>query len=259
MKVDLHIHSYLSDGKYSPAAIVEYSSRNELDIIALTDHDTVAGVQEARETVRRFGALKFIPGVELSTYLDNDELHILGYGIDETYPKMKQLLTDAQKNRKKRVCRILECLQRIGIQLTLDEVKNGCNPVSLGRMHIARLLLRRAHVRTIREAFDRYLNYETHLSEDFPRDFVSSQHAIKLILEAGGIPVFAHPTIILFDRHIETLIDSGLQGVEVFKGARASIEEFYLETVVKDKGLLLTGGNKSIVQDHHKNESSNLR
>jgi predicted metal-dependent phosphoesterase TrpH len=110
-------------------------------------------------------------------------------------------------------------------------------------MHIARLLMKRGYVRTVREAFDRYLNYETQVIEHSCTDFVSSQEAIAMILEAGGIPVLAHPTIALFDQHIDMLVESGLQGVEVFKGTRTSIEEFYLETVVKDKRLFVTGGS----------------
>lgn len=243
MKVDLHIHSYLSDGKYSPSKIVEYAAQKKLEIISLTDHDTIVGLQEARDAVQTCGTIKFISGVEVSTCLNDDELHILGYGMNETHPAIVQLLANAQIGRQTRVCRILECLQTFGICLTIEDVKNGDSPMSLGRMHIARFLVRRGHARTIREAFDRYLSYKTKLIKHASADFVSSRRAIELILEAGGIPVFAHPTITLFDRYIDPMTEAGLQGVEVFKGTRPSIEEFYLETVVKDKGLLLTGGS----------------
>lgn len=243
MKVDLHIHSYRSDGRYSPAKIVEYAVQNTLDIIALTDHDTTAGLKEASKTAQKYPKLQFIAGVELSTCQDGDELHILGYGINETSLKMVELLEYAQTNRKKRVKRILECLHDVGIYLTIEDVQNGYNATSLGRMHVARLLVARGHVRTIREAFDRYLSYETHVIDYSPVNFVSSQEAITTILAAGGIPVLAHPTIALFDRYIDILSGFGLQGVEVFKGKRPSIEEFYLETVGKDKGLVITGGS----------------
>ncbi len=243
IRVDLHIHSYLSDGKYSPSEIVEYSAQNKLDIISLTDHDTIAGLQEMRHAVKTYETIRFISGVEVSTCLKDDELHILGYGIDETHPGIVQLLDKAQAGRQNRVDRILKCLRDFDIRLTLEAVKNGGNTMSLGRMHIAHLLVKRGHVRTVREAFDRYLSYEMKIIEHPSTDFVSSHRAIEYILEAGGIPVFAHPTIRLFDRHIDTLKEAGLQGVEVFKGSRPSIEEFYLETVVKDKGLLLTGGS----------------
>ncbi|MBD3309114.1 hypothetical protein GF339_22125 [candidate division KSB3 bacterium] len=242
MKVDLHIHSYLSDGKYSPSQIVAYSVQRHLDVIALTDHDTIAGLREARETLRQY-PISFVPGVEFSTSISEDELHILGYGIDETYPAMIEFLARAQASRRKRVCRILHRLEQAGIRIGLEELRNGASPVSVGRMHIARLLLKRGHVRTIREAFERYLSYKTKFVERSPADFISSQKAIELIRAAGGIAVFAHPTIALFDRYIDPLIEAGLQGVEVFKGTRPSIEEFYLETVVQDKGLLLTGGS----------------
>jgi predicted metal-dependent phosphoesterase TrpH len=243
MKADLHIHSCHSDGRYSPGQLVEYAAQNTLDIIALTDHDTTSGLAEAREYARKFPLLRVIPGVEISTNQDDDELHILGYGINEEAPNIKELLQQAQKNRKKRIHRILESLKTAHITLNFEDVGNGNNSVSLGRLHVARLLVRRGHVRTIREAFDRYLSYETNLISYSATDFVSSQKAIETILDAGGMAVLAHPTIALFDRYIDRLIEFGLQGVEVFKSSRTSIEEFYLETVVKDKGLVITGGS----------------
>ncbi len=243
MKVDLHIHSCHSDGRYSPGQLVEYAVQNNLGIIALTDHDTISGLAEARECARKFPSLRMIPGVEVSTNQDDDELHILGYGIAEDAPKIKELLQNAQENRKTPIRRILTSLQAADIQLSFEEVGNGENSVSLGRMHVARLLVRRGYTRTIREAFDKYLSYKTNLIEYSSTDFVSSQHAIEVILDAGGLAVLAHPTIALFDRYIDSLVEFGLQGVEIYKSSRTSIEEFYLETVVKDKGLVITGGS----------------
>ena len=243
MKADLHIHSCHSDGRYSPKQVVEYAVQNKLDIIALTDHDTTSGLAEAGEYAQNFPSLHVIPGVEISTNQDEDELHILGYGIDENAPRIKELLEQAQENRKKRIRRILKSLQTANIVLNFEDVGNGNNSISLGRLHVARLLVRRGHVRTIREAFDRYLSYETNLIQYSPTDFVSSQYAIETILDAGGLAVLAHPTIALFDRYIDRLVKFGLQGVEIFKNSRTSIEEFYLETVVKDKGLVITGGS----------------
>lgn len=241
MKVDLHIHSNFSDGRYAPSAIVEYAAYNKLAVISLTDHDTMSGVKEARLAVKARGIMKFLAGIEVSTCLGRDELHILGYGVDEEHPAMRQLLVSIQQRRKKRVGRILKRLQYAGIQVSLEDVKYGYFTESLGRMHIARLLIKRGYIRTIREAFDRYLSYNVHPL--VPKDFISSQQAIEVILNAGGIPVFAHPTIDLFDRHIDALVRYGLQGVEVFKESRPAIEEFYLETVVKEKNLFLTGGS----------------
>lgn len=239
MKVDLHIHSYCSDGKYSPAGIVACAAANGLDIIALTDHDTLDGLHEAAESVRQSEDLTFIPGVELSTCWHTDELHILGYGIDKHHPGLTELVCHAQCKREHRLLQILADLQNNHIHLTLEEVKDGYNASSIGRMHIAYTLIKHGHVRTVREAFERYLSYD----ERNDADFISPRVAIQYILEAGGIPVFAHPTITLFDRHIDTLVEQGLRGVEVFKGSRPPVEEFYLETVCHDKGLLLTGGS----------------
>jgi predicted metal-dependent phosphoesterase TrpH len=244
MKVDLHIHSHCSDGKYSPARIVEYAVKNGLGMISLTDHDTIAGLSEARKAVERFGGVKFIPGVELSTSLNGEELHILGYGIDETHSGLLNYMETTQANRQKRICRILHQLEEVGIHITINEVRNGLNTSSLGRMHIAHALIKHEYVQTIRDAFDQYLGYDARVIKLFPSDFfLSPFHAVKVILDAGGIAVLAHPTIDIFDRYIDMLREYGLGGVEVFKGTRSSIEEFYFETVGKDKGLLLTGGS----------------
>ncbi len=243
MRADLHIHSYFSDGKYAPADIVRYASHNHVRIISLTDHDTIAGLPEARQAIRLYDTMTFIPGAEFSTFFGEDELHILGYGIDERHPGILHLLERVQENRTKRLNRILTRLQDAGIQLTVEDVQNGHQAACLGRMHIAHSLSEHGHVRNVREAFDRYLSYDARLITCVEADFVPAPQAIEIILEAGGIPVFAHPTIALFDKYIHALIESGLQGVEVFKGSRASVEEFYLETVTKDKGLLLTGGS----------------
>jgi predicted metal-dependent phosphoesterase TrpH len=243
MKVDLHIHSNFSDGKYSPSKIVEYAVRSQLDVISLTDHDTIDGIREAKKAIQQFNSIGLISGVEFSTCQDNDELHILGYGIDETHSGLVQLLEIAQTNRKKRISRILKKLRTIGIHINVEDVKNGFRAVSLGRMHVAHVLINRGYAQTVREAFDRYLGYDARVIERSGTDFMSSYCVVKAILDAGGIPVFAHPTIELFDRHIDALTEYGLRGVEVFKEKRPSIEEFYLETVVKDKGLFLTGGS----------------
>ena len=243
MKVDLHIHSCFSDGKYSPSKIVEYAVKSQLAVISLTDHDTVAGLQEARQALRADQRLTIISGVEISTFLEEDELHILGYGLDETHVEMQALLAVAQSSRRKRVARILDCLKTTGIQISMDDVRNGYRTESLGRMHIAHVLIQRGYVKSIREAFDRYLSYDINLIEYCPGDFVSSEQAIRTILDAGGIPVFAHPTIALFDRYLAHLVAAGLQGVEIFKSSRPSIEEYYLETVAKHHKLLVTGGS----------------
>ncbi|PID58223.1 hypothetical protein CSB45_03915 [candidate division KSB3 bacterium] len=243
MRADLHMHSYYSDGRYSPTQLVEYAAQNKLDIIALTDHDTTAGLAEARQCARRFPSVRVIPGVEISTNCEDDELHILGYGIDDNTPRIKELLKHAQENRKVRIHRMLHALRTADILLDFEDVGNGSCSESLGRLHLARLLLRRGYVRTIREAFEKYLSYDTDFMSYASTDFVSSQEAIDTILDAGGLPVLAHPTISQFDRYIVPLVEYGLQGVEIFKRRRPSIEEFYLETVVKDKGLVITGGS----------------
>lgn len=243
MRADLHIHSEFSDGKYAPARVIEYAAQSGLDVIALTDHDTVDGIQEALTAAQQYPALHVIPGVEISTWLEQHELHILGYGIDSAHSGLLTMLRTAQHNRQARILRILENLHASHIRLQIADVKNGFRSVSLGRMHVAQALLSRGHVATIREAFERYLSYETGVVELSQFDFVGAQQAVETILAAGGVPVLAHPSLEMFDRYVNTLISYGLQGIEIFKSMHSSIEEFYFETVGHDKRLLLTGGS----------------
>lgn len=243
MKVDLHIHSDFSDGKYSPSRVVEYATHNRLDIISLTDHDTIDGVHEAIETAQKLRSVTVIPGVEFSTWLEEHELHILGYGIDVSHAGLLDLLKVAKRNRRIRIERILAELRANNVRLVEQDVRNGFRAACLGRLHVAHALLDRGYVYTIREAFDRYLSYKTGVIELFDTDFVPAHLAVEAILAAGGLPVLAHPTIEIFDRYVDVLMEYGLRGVEVFKGMRPSIDEFYFETVGNDKGLLLTGGS----------------
>jgi predicted metal-dependent phosphoesterase TrpH len=243
MKVDLHIHSDFSDGKYSPEQIVRFATEHGLGIIALTDHDTIDGLDEISAAAQKLKKVRVIPGVELSVWLGEHELHILGYGIKATVPELVRLVEIAQVNRRNRISRILETLQANHVNLPIEDVKNGFRAISLGRLHVAHALLARGYVYTIREAFERYLSYDTGVITLKPLDFIKASDAVQTILKAGGIPVLAHPSIEQLDLYIDVLKDYGLQGVEVYKGSRTSIEEFYFETVVNDKGLLLTGGS----------------
>jgi len=243
MKVDLHIHSDFSDGKYTPAQIVAAAGENGLGLIALTDHDTVNGVDEALEAARKLQDVRVITGVEFSTWMGDNELHILGYGIEHTHPALTALAESAMQNRRRRVARMLETLNAHNILLHSDDVKNGFRSVCLGRLHVAHALRNRRYVSTIREAFERFLSYRTGIIALVSEDFLAASDAVRGIIEAGGLPVLAHPTIEIFDRYLSPLLECGLRGVEVYKSSRPSIEEYYFETVAKDKNLVLTGGS----------------
>lgn len=243
MKVDLHIHSDFSDGKYAPAKIVEDAARSGLGLIALTDHDTIDGIDEALAAARKIPRLRVVPGVEFSAWLGDHELHILGYGIAHTNPALLALAQTAIRNRHHRVMRMLDVLHAHNVQLQLDDVKNGFRSVALGRLHVAHALRDHRYVATIREAFERYLSYDTGIISLASEEFLEASEAVQGIIEAGGIPVLAHPTIEIFDRYLPQLIEYGLRGVEVFKNSRPSIEEYYFETVAKDKNLIVTGGS----------------
>lgn len=241
MKVDLHLHSTASDGSLSPSALVWAARAGGLDVIAITDHDTVAGVQEA--TTALPDAIHVIPGVELSTTLEGSEIHILGYFID---PTNQTLLTHAEyavTARRTRVQRMLELLRKYNIHVTFDEVVSAAegSPRVLGRPHVARALQRKGYVQSPSEAFDRFLGDAGPCF--LPTELLHPQAAIEMIHGAGGVALWAHPRADVLTRDLSRMIDWGLRGLECFR-PRATVEDVaFIRELAGRYELLLSGGS----------------
>jgi len=242
--IDLHIHTTASDGQYSPAQIAGMAKNAGLTMIAITDHDTIAGIEEGLEAARASG-IGFIGGIEISVQ-GNRELHILGYGIDPQNPALLSLCEGFAEDRRRRGPRILEYLRGYGIHLDLEQAQKYALGELLGRPHFARALVDAGHVKTTREAFDKYLGIPAFDRVERPKPLPAQ--GIKVINDAGGIAVLAHPVQLnLSDADLEKLlrelIQHGLGGIECYYSAHTPRQtELYL-SLARTYGLAVTGGS----------------
>jgi len=241
-KVDLHLHSCVSDGRYTPAEVVAKAAGLGLAVIALTDHDNVDGIASALEAAKNFPGLKVIPGVEISADEPEGEVHMLGYFIDYTHPELLETLKESRASRVGRAEEMVNKLAGLGLPVEWKRVQEISGDGTIGRPHIAQALLEKGYISTIKEAFDRYIAYGGPAYVE--REKIDPAEAINLILRAKGLPVLAHP---LFSNNPEALIarlkKSGLTGIEVYYG-RYTTEEIKKLIGLADKyGLVPTGGS----------------
>lgn len=235
---DLHLHSSYSDGSFPPRRVVAEAASRSVSPIALTDHDTVAGIPEALQAGTEM-KVEVIPGVELSAQDVNQEVHILGYFIRWDDPAFQRTLDVLGRRRRDRLTEILRRLDRKGIPLTADEVLQIAGQGTVGRLHVARALVARRAVGTLDEAFDRFLAQGRPAYVE-STGFTASE-AIAAIRQANGIPVLAHPGSRL--ANLGRLIEAGLQGVEVLHPAHTTEDVVTLTRLATKHGLLITGGS----------------
>jgi len=245
-KIDLHVHTNYSDGSSSPRKVIEKSVNLNLAAISITDHDTTDGITEGIKWASKFG-IEVVPGVELSAEgLNNigEEIHILGYYINWENAYFQEKLKFFRVARERRARHILDKLYHIGIKLSEDRLFQLAGVGSIGRMHIARLMVDEGYVKTTQEAFDKYLVYGR--PAFVPRYRLTSEEAIMLIKKIGGIPVLAHPKFGANRKKIvKYLVSKGLRGIEVYYERHTSQEvEKYLEWA-KEFKLIPTGGSDS--------------
>jgi predicted metal-dependent phosphoesterase TrpH len=250
VRIDLHIHTSASDGTLTPSEILTLARELQLGAIAITDHDTLDGVKEAL----RLGippSVQFLSGVEISAtpppfFHCPGSFHILGYGIRPEDPVLNQTLFELQDARKKRNPRIIERLNSLGINLSLEEVREITGDGQLGRPHIARLMVKKGVARSINAAFDNYLGKGKPAYVDKFR--VDTPQAIALIQDSGGIPVLAHPFLLETETNqvLEDLVVSmknmGLKGLEVYYPDNTPAHTAQYIALAKQHGLLMTGG-----------------
>jgi len=247
MPADLHIHTSFSDGLLSPEDVVNKAHEAGLTIIAITDHDTVDGLPRAMAEGSRIG-IKVIPGIEFTTDLPGTEVHILGYYIDYKADWLLELLKRIRNDRINRIYKIVEKLKKLGINVDVNEIlKLACLPAgrvdigSVGRPHIARVLLQKGIVNSIQEAFNKYLDYNA--PAYVPHFKLTPSEAVRTVRRAGGIPVYAHPAVSKKDDIIPELIKEGLAGIEVYYSKHSDSQVKHYLSLAKKYGLLFTGGS----------------
>jgi predicted metal-dependent phosphoesterase TrpH len=247
--IDLHTHTTHSDGTFSPEQLVRLAVENSLSAVAITDHDTVDAISPALEMARD-KKLRLIPGVELSVDADlpkNGHLHILGLFIDHNNKNLADRLDYLRSKRIDRVYAILDKLNELDFELSTDDLHLDDTQVSIGRPHLARIMVNHGYVTSIREAFDRYLN------EGKPafvgKERLAVKDAIKLIHSAGGLAIIAHPISLAFNEfkdyaeYINDLIKIGMDGVEIYSSFHPPEFVEYLEKMAKEMGICVSGGS----------------
>lgn len=237
---DLHIHTTHSDGIYNPKDVIDISLKSGIFVVAIADHDSVSGIDEAIEYAKK--RVEIIPAVELSSNIGSCDIHILGYYIDHHSPDFLNYLEEFKKYRLIRAKKIVEKLSRDGMKIDFEQVKQIAKNSAMGRPHIAEALMETGYVRSISEAFSRYLGYHCPYYE--PKKEVSPKEAMERIKKCGGIPVVAHPGMMGADSGLlYKLISDGVLGIEVWHPEHTPRQEDDFYEIAMKHGLLMTGGS----------------
>ncbi len=253
MKVDLHTHTTCSDGTCTPAELVHKLHGCGLRGLAITDHDTIAALHEARPVADRLG-IELIPGVELSVNMDDIRIHVLGYCFDPANERLNERLSALQGQRRERMFAILDRLKALGAPLDASDVLNRADNGSVGRPHVAQALADAGYVTSYREAFRRYLHDEG--PAYVPKPPFTAREGIALLHAAGGVAVLAHPGVGIRTAAITRLVELGLDGIETVHPSHTRVMTFEYEYLAEKLGLIQTGGS-----DYHglrKEEARNL-
>ena len=237
--VDLHTHSTASDGSRAPAEVVREAQRTGLAAIALTDHDTVAGLPEAEETARALG-VRLVPGVELSAVEEHGETHVLGLHLADV-GRLDGRLAELRAMRLARAERIVRRLNELGVRISLDDVLEQSGGGTVGRPHVARALVSSGWAVDLRDAFDRYLGNGR--PAFVPKDRLTLGEAITMIHDAGGLAILAHPGASGTRERVEALAAAGLDGVEVRHPSHNAGDVARLGALVDHYRLIPSGGS----------------
>lgn len=249
--IDLHTHSTASDGTFSPTEIInealKLAGKENPVVLALTDHDTVFGIEEFQKAASKYQKqLTAISGIEISTNYHGVEIHMLGYNINPSNKSLLDKLTIYRESRDGRNAKIIKKLQEQGFKISMDEIHPDKPGETIGRPHIAKLLMKKKYVSSIQEAFDKYLAEGRICYVE--RIMPTPKEAIDLIKNSGGIPVLAH--LMLYKKlnaaQKETLVhelkEYGLAGLETYYNTYTPVEQEYVSSLAKQWGLLKTGG-----------------
>ena len=241
-RVDLHLHTTYSDGRLTPGELIQIAAEQGISVIAITDHDTVNGIEPALQAMECFPYVTVIPGVEINTDVHQGEVHILGYFIDYKNKPLLDTLDSLRSSRKDRAQKMLDKLNKMGIHIEWERILELADGGSVGRPHIAQALYEGQHVSTLQDAFERYIGRNGPAYAE--RDRLSPKQAVELIIKADGLPVIAHPASIKnLDQMIVDLKQSGLAGIEVYYDNydKDTIER--LRKLTEKHDIIATGGS----------------
>ncbi|MFV0344422.1 MAG: PHP domain-containing protein [Anaerocolumna sp.] len=248
--IDLHVHSNASDGTLSPTEVVNLAIAKELKAIALTDHDTISGLKEARGAALFHSntktPLRIIPGTEISVSYKNRDIHLLGLFVDPDNKELDHALQNAILNRDSRNEKMAENLRNAGIDITIEKMRSTEGKAVLTRAHFAKYMTEHGFTKSNQEAFQKYLN------DDSPyyvaREYLSPKEAITLIHGAKGLAILAHPLLYKYDlKGVEELVSFlsalGLDGIEAIYSSNTGFDEGHLRRIANKYGLGISGGS----------------
>lgn len=250
--IDLHVHSSCSDGTFSPTELVDYAMEKGLAAFALTDHDSIDGLEEAMEYAERLKnhpcrqVPEVIPGIELSSEYQGQDIHVVGLFInyrDEIFQNRLREFVDSRTNRNRKMCSLL---QQFGIPVTYEELLEAYPDSVITRAHYARFMLEKGYVKSRQEAFERYLG--DHAPCFIPREKITPAQAVQLILQTGGAPVLAHPILYhMSEEHLDELVkelkEAGLMGIEAIYSTYSAADERQIRALASKYDLLISGGS----------------
>lgn len=252
-KIDLHSHSRASDGEFTAVEVAERAAAAGLQVWALCDHDTVAGLVDAGAAARRLG-VRFVPGIELSAFLDRKEIHLLGHFVDPVHPTLREFEDFLADHRRRRMKQIVERLAALNVNVKVEDIERWSGGKTIGRPHVARAILETGVVATVKEAFDRFLG------EGKPayvgRFRLEVADAVKLVRGAGGTTTVAHPAVSKLDRwDLERLRAAGVDGLEVHHADHDPGTRERLLRLAEELDLVPTAGSdyhgETVAPDRH--------
>ncbi|MCU0607580.1 MAG: PHP domain-containing protein [Candidatus Edwardsbacteria bacterium] len=237
---DLHLHTIASDGTLTPEQLVDYASSKGYRAIAVTDHDSWESIGAAQALGSRVG-LEVVPGIELSTNLDDREIHVLGYFIDHNDRVFRAKIAHFKQARIERAGRMVEKLAAMGVRVELPRVLQIAGGGSVGRPHVARALQELGYVGSVDEAFARYIG--SGCPAYVGKDFLTPAESFALVHDAGGLAFFAHPGIENADELIDGFVADGLDGLEVWHSKHTAAQARHYQELATRRGLLMSGGS----------------
>lgn len=237
---DLHIHSYYSDGAHSPEEVLRRAKLAGITIASITDHDNVAGVDEALDYGRALG-IEVVPGIELSVTIGSKDIHLLAYFFDHRNAELLEFLTFVRTQRYHRAQRMVKKLNDLHLAVSFDAVLNEAGIGSIGRPHIANALVKGGFIESYYDAFERYIGNNGPAFET--KYIVEPEYAIRLMSKAGGLVFLAHPGKYTREFELSTLIRAGIDGIEIVHPSHTAALETHYKGIANQYFLLESGGS----------------
>ncbi|MFW6158449.1 MAG: PHP domain-containing protein [Planctomycetota bacterium] len=240
MPADLHVHTVYSDSSLTPLEIAAECYAKQVGTVAITDHDTVAGVAPTAEVAAEYD-VRVVPGVEMTAYVEGTEVHIVGLFIDVEDPALLAVFERSRQVRRRRIHEMVRRLRRLDVEVPAEDVFEIAGDGVPGRVHMARALVRHGYAANVSAAFTDYIGNEC--PGYVPKREISPGEAADAIHAAGGVAIIAHPGVVLDDDLIHRILDQGVDGLEVYYPLHSAAQEEHFLQLARERGVLISGGS----------------